>query len=580
MKLSWVLIKLGFILFMTALTQATYLIQSNALSFCQDKSNLTISYFSMTFTPNNRSVSISFDGTTEISGNVTAEISLFVYGYKALSTTLDPCESGYKAFCPMSAGSINLAHTSIILSGSTVSQIPSIGYLVPDLDITVRVYVSSTKTGEVISCVEGALSNGKTVYQQGVGWTTAILAGLGLLASGVASARGHSASTTRLAAATLPLLGFMQTQASFGMVAVHMPPIVESWTQNFQWTMGIIYVGSVETICTWYQRATGGTPSTTLSDLSRWKKRSIAGAFARRASESSISSIATVRGIERVGFQANIERTNIFLTTISFFAFFVFAVFLLLAIFRAYYESVAIRRKLRRDIVSAYRRDWRVLVKRNVLRLLSLGFFPVCILCPWEMQQQDSSAEIILAVLVFLFMLGMLGSAAVGFVLLTKEQSSLSRRRVAYIFSSNPFYSSDWVFLFMSTWRAASFFVAADLAYLLCKGMVIGLSQPTAVAQAVFLLILEVVQIIVLCRLRPWSDKKLKRFSITLATIRMVDAIFLLVFTGVFSQPAMMTSIMGVIYVLYNAIMAIILLLNLLIASWHAMRSKDGPSTR
>lgn len=46
-----------------------------------------------------------------------------------------------------------------------------IAYTVPDLDATVRVYVNSSATGQSITCVEARLSNDKTVYQAGVGWT-------------------------------------------------------------------------------------------------------------------------------------------------------------------------------------------------------------------------------------------------------------------------------------------------------------------------------------------------------------------------------------------------------------------------
>lgn len=109
-----------------------------------------------------------------------------------------------------------------------------IAYTVPDLDANVRIYINSTTTGEAITCVEASLSNGKTVYQKGVGWTTAIISGLGLAASAITSGLGHSNTAAHVAANALSLFGFMQSQAMIGMTSVAMPPIVESWTQNFQ----------------------------------------------------------------------------------------------------------------------------------------------------------------------------------------------------------------------------------------------------------------------------------------------------------------------------------------------------------
>ena len=61
----------------------------------------------------------------------------------------------------------------------------------PDLDATVRIYINSTETHEPITCIEATLSNGKTVYQPGVGWTTAVISGLGLTAAAITSGLGH-----------------------------------------------------------------------------------------------------------------------------------------------------------------------------------------------------------------------------------------------------------------------------------------------------------------------------------------------------------------------------------------------------
>ncbi|KAK5239848.1 putative flavin carrier protein 3, partial [Cryomyces antarcticus] len=142
-----------------------------------------------------------------------------------------------------------------------------IAYSVPDLDGKVQIYINDTDTGKAVACVEAELSNGKTVDQKGVGWATAVIAGLALLASAITSGLGHSNTAAHVAANALSLFGYFQSQAIIGMAAVPVPPIVASWTQNFQWSMGIIRIGFLQDICTWYQRATGGTPSSVLSNL-------------------------------------------------------------------------------------------------------------------------------------------------------------------------------------------------------------------------------------------------------------------------------------------------------------------------
>lgn len=104
---------------------ATKLIESNALSLCQDSSNFTATYFSVTFTPNNRSLNFGFHGVAGISGKVKAELILTAYGAEALTKELDPCEMGLTGLCPMQTGEIKVPTSNLELPESVVSQIPS-----------------------------------------------------------------------------------------------------------------------------------------------------------------------------------------------------------------------------------------------------------------------------------------------------------------------------------------------------------------------------------------------------------------------------------------------------------------------
>ena len=170
----------------------------------------------------------------------------------------------------MTAGKIPLTFV-LPVSEDAVSQIPGIAYSFPDLDAKVKVFINMTedgsKTGDSVACVEANVSNGKTVDLIGVKWATAIVAGLALASSAVVSGLGHSNAASHVAANALSLFGYFQAQAMLGLTGVPLPPVVMSWTQDFQWSMGIIRVGFMQSIFTWYQRATGGTPSTLFDSL-------------------------------------------------------------------------------------------------------------------------------------------------------------------------------------------------------------------------------------------------------------------------------------------------------------------------
>ncbi|KKK23937.1 hypothetical protein P175DRAFT_0426465 [Aspergillus ochraceoroseus IBT 24754] len=578
------------------LVTATRLIESNALNLCQDSTNFTATYFQVKYTPDNNTLTISFDGVASISGYVQAEIILDAYGYTALKKTFNPCDMDLQGLCPMNAGSINVENIPLDLPSDVSSQIPGIAYSVPDLDASVRIYINSTSTGQSITCLEASLSNGKTVYQKGVGWATAIISGLGLAASAITSGLGHSNTAAHVAANALSLFGFMQSQAMIGMTAVHMPPIVQSWTQNFQWSMGIIHIGFLEDICTWYQRSTGGTATTLLSELSTTsvevlKKRSIdvVAGIARRStnsllkrdgaeSEKATSENTVVRGIERVGFVAGIEKTNIFLTGLIFFVVFVALVMLLVVLFKAACELLAKNGKMKSDKFQDFRNGWRVVARGILFRLTLIGFPQMTVLCLWEFTQKDSAAEVVLAVVMLVSIVAALCWASFKVISLAKR-SIVMHKNPAYILYSDPTCLNKWGFLYVQYRATAYYFVIPWLAYLFIKGMFIGLSQKAPVVQTVAYVIIEAAMLIAVSVLRPWMDKKTNIYNIAIAAVSFLNAIFLLFFSNVFNQPGLVTGVMGVVFFVINAVFALVLLILVLIASIYAVASKN-PDTR
>lgn len=232
------------------------------------------------------------------------------------------------------------------------------------------------------ACVEADLFNGKTVYQHAVGWTTAVIVLLALIASAVASSLGHSNTAAHVASYTLSLFSYFQNQAYIGMTAVNLPPIVDSWTQNFQWSMGIIKLKAFQKIATWYQRSTGGTPSTIVSslmetsvDVQKKMKRDIIDHLTKRAdSETSTSTgtkITTIRGMERVGFRAGIEITNVFATAYIFFILFSIIVIACACIFKLIVEVLEKTGRLQNNKLREFREKWRAVLKGIIIRIVS-----------------------------------------------------------------------------------------------------------------------------------------------------------------------------------------------------------------
>ena len=241
--------------------------------------------------------------------------------------------------------------------------------------------------------MEANLSNRKTVDQKAVGFTTAIIVGLGLIASAITSGLGHDNTAAHVAANAMSLFGYFQAQAMIAMTAVNLPPIVASWTQNFDWCMGIIRIGFMQNVFHWYVQATGGTPTDLLNQLDsvsvNIQKRSMPpalknsaslvarglGAVARRSNnDNQINqdpTTITVSGITRVAFKSKVEITNFFLTGLSFFIAFLVTVAIGVALFK-YFSELAIRmRWIHGTKFQQFRAQWLTCLKGIMYRLVS-----------------------------------------------------------------------------------------------------------------------------------------------------------------------------------------------------------------
>ncbi|KAJ2901487.1 transient receptor potential ion channel [Zalerion maritima] len=599
---------------------AEALLQSTSLNTCQENSSFTASLFNVVFTPGNNSATISVVAVSSVQGNVKFDVQASAYGYAFLQQTIDPCDVGLAGLCPMTSGKLDLDF-NIEVSDDAVNQIPGIAYSVPDLDATVRVYLNLTDSGESVSCVEADISNGKTVNLTGVKWATACVAGLALCASAVVSGLGHSNTAAHVASNALSLFGYFQAQAIVGMVGVHVPPIVRAWTQDFQWSMGIIKINWMQSIFTWYQRATGGTPTelfSSLGDVSVQVEKvkrslSLVTPDAVKRSLSSITFIDTgavnlfkrgmamlprdeispiakrstilqehgsyiVYGIQRVGFVAGIEISNIFMTGLSFFCIFVVLTVMSVAAFKGVCELSVKKGWMKSDRFLEFRNGWFTVLKGILFRMTLIGFPQIVILCLWEFTQKDSAAEIVLAVFFFFGMSATLGWAAFKVVRIARRSVTM-HRNPAYILFSDPQALNKWGFLYVQFRASAYYFVVPVLAYTVVKGAFVAFAQHSPIVSAVSFVLIEAGALIGASVLRPWMDKSTNTMNIAICVINFLNAIFLLIFSDVFGQPSLVSGVVGVVLFVANAVFSLVLLIVIIVSTTITFFRKN-PDTR
>jgi hypothetical protein len=158
------------------------------------------------------------------------------------------------------------------------------------------------------------------------------------------------------------------------MVNVPLPPIARAWTQNFQWSMGILKAQFLESFATWYQRSTGGRPARLFYSLFTTsihvQKRS------NDQGQNPQVSIKTVIGMERVAYLSHIEITNIFFTGYVVFVAVLILATLSVFAFKGLCELFIKSNWMKQDRFYDFRRGWAMTLKGILLRLVSLLINP------------------------------------------------------------------------------------------------------------------------------------------------------------------------------------------------------------
>ncbi|KAI0428552.1 hypothetical protein F5Y09DRAFT_285001 [Xylaria sp. FL1042] len=571
-------------------------LETNSLNSCQANSGFTASLFNLRYTPSENTIDVNISAVSTIEAKVKFDVSITAYGFEFYSLIIDPCELQLAGFCPMVSGNLDDPF-SMMIDPSTANLVPGIAYTFPDIDAKVRVYINATDgpmAGQSVACLEASVSNGQTVDLIGVKWASAIVAGLALASSALLSGLGHSNAASHVAATALALTSYFQSQAIVGLVGIPLPPVVQSWTQDFQWSLGIVNVGFLQDIFTWYQRSTGGTAARIIDTLGtvsvQVQKRSeplmTPGINLFRRAEAmmprSLSSHASglmkrgnvktsygtyiVYGIQRVAFRAGIETTNLFLTGIvSFYVVMVFAA-IIVALFKGICELAAKAGWIKGDTFLDFRNGWLTVLKGILFRITLIGYAPVTILSLWEFTQRDSAAEVVLAVFFLIYVNFGLLWASYKLIRIAHRSVAL-HRNPAYILFSDPQTLNKWGFLYIQFRASAYYFIVPVLGYTILKSFFIAFAQNAGTVQAIALLLIEAGALIAVAVLRPWMDKKINSFNIAICAVNFINAIFLLIFTKVFDQPDIVTGVVGVVLWILNAATTLILLLVLIIST-------------
>ncbi|KAH3667199.1 hypothetical protein OGAPHI_002848 [Ogataea philodendri] len=587
--------------------EAQKYLKSSSLLTCMEDSQFSSSYFDVTFYPDNSTVVLNVDGNSLITGKISAEVSVVVYGLNIYSTSYDLCDLNYATLCPISSGRISISGYSYKIESDLIKQIPGIAYTVPDLDAYVKVVVYSTNDTDrtdPLACVKATMTNGKSVQTRYAGWPIAIVSGFGLVVSSFVSILGHSATAAHIASNAASLFIYFQNLALTSMMGVSLvPPVAAAWAQNFMWSLGIIRVQFMQDMIYWYVQATGGKVTSILQSKSvisisvqkMLKKLRLVKRITAESSDSSSdvlsdSSLYTtneddvgsktliLRGIQRVAYLSNIEISNIFMTGIIFFLFVGFALLVLTTIFKGICELMARTGAIKGNKVIGFRNHYRSVIKGCLYRLYNITFPTLTFLCIWEFTRVDSAGCVVFAVAILAIALIMMVYASIR-ILLAGSRSVRKFKNPAYLLFGDEKVLNKFGFLYAQYKANNYFWVAIHLFHIFLRAIFIAALQNHGKVVAVLIFAIELIYCVALIFKRPFMDKRTNIFNIFIGVINVINSIFYLFFSNIFKQPAVVSSVAALVYFILNAVFAAILLIFTIVTCTLALIRKN-PDTR
>jgi hypothetical protein len=553
-----------------------------------ENSQISATYFDVVFNPDDNSLRYNFNFNSEINDYIYADADVYAYGFKIISKRIDLCSLGWTQFCPLYPGQVEIDSIQY-LADEYADQIPGIAYSVPDIDAFARVILSDSN-GTQVGCIQAFFTNGKTVSQTGIKWATAVIAGLGLLASAIASAFGNSNASSHISANAVSLFLYFQSVVVVAMQHVDsVPPIAAAWAENLAWSMGLIRVSFMQKIFRWYIQATGGSPELQLTsqtinilvqrtlDYTVGLIENAAGLLEKRVQPVVLygnSNVLILRGIKRMAYRANIEITSFVITGFTFFVFFAYV--LVGVIFIVKYASELFVRVgwLKPERFLDLRQNWRTILKGSISRYIFIGFTQLIILSLFEFYQRDSPAVIVLAALFLILSLTVLGWTAYRVVTFGKKSIELHKNPAAILYGDQKIL--DKYGFFYTMFNANKYWWGiVVLGHSFIKCVFIALAQGSGKTQAVVFWIIDMVYLGLLIHYKPYLNTPTNVLNILIQLVTTINSFIFTFFANLYHQPAAGASILAWVFFILNAAFSLILLILILVFCAYILFSKN-----
>lgn len=186
----------------------------------------------------------------------------------------------------------------------------------------------------------------------------------------------------------------------------------------------------------------------------------------------------------------------------------------------------------------------------------------------WELTVQDSPAEMALAVLTVISIVGLLGWASVKVLRMAHRAKKLGASNLRLKLFNDAKTFNKWGFLYVQYDVPKNYSVfSLFLVYIFVKAAFVAFGQGNGTVQAFAFVVIELAALIFVCVKRPFWSKMTDIFNGFIFGFGLFNAILFIFFTGITHVPGLAIGIMGVLVFVFNAIFALVTLIMLMVSS-------------
>ncbi|KAK9474076.1 uncharacterized protein V1510DRAFT_374352 [Dipodascopsis tothii] len=596
---------------MAGAAAASNVISTGTYYSCSDSDYLDVSEFYLSYDKTSQNVTFNIAGTTTESLNVTATLEVTAYGKQVFSYSFDPCDYGISELCPIPAISVS-ASGEVNVPSEYADKIPSIAFLIPDLDGAAKLVLTSDDN-TTVACYESAISNGKTAKHTSVAVASAAIVGAALVASGVGalssiSSVGVVSAASALSVGLPEVMSWTQGLASNGMLSLSYPNVYSSFAQNFGWSVGLISWGTLETAIDDMRANTGG--NTTVSSYAVLKNSTLvnsgsqayligtadsssgstaAARLVRRlsidgldfsigtgSSNSSSTILATLEGIARYSDNMSVPNTNIFMTALVFFGIVVGAIVFALVAFKLALDLVSRCVPLKKGLES-FRHRCFLFTSSTVVRVMLIVYSTWAIFCCYQFRLHDSKVSLALAVAT----LGLFTAVVVAYttrIFVVAHKASRMPGGIEELYEHKPYVRRYGLFYGQYKSKYWWFFVPVTVAAV-ARGVITGLADGHGLIQVASQLGIEGVLVLAMLIARPFNTRSGNVINLMISVTRTISFVLLLVFVEELGVQEETSTVVGIVLIVIQALLTVMLAIMVVINLLLMLFKKQAPKT-